>query len=237
MNTLPDEIVIEILLHCLVFKVENSVKNILNLKLVCKRFNILLNDRNLWNKVYSKYKAISIYEKYNFNNTTFIAPLIEYNYMVSKTPKELNKIFSYEDIFFLPKTEIIIDSYNRSLDLDTVQFNKKIMRGYSREGMLYLAFRYNSYIENKTYVEIVYQHNDKNKIFWTTIGNGSTISNSIFLQKKILTSNDIYLFNDFTINYIRRLLKGKAGKIYYIHEQGYKEDTIDLLTLQDDYFF
>jgi hypothetical protein len=230
----PDEIIVKILLYCLIFKVENSVKNILNLKLVSKQFNTLLKDKNLCTKLYSHFKASDLIIKTNIKNNLFIQPLIEYNYMVSKTPKELNKIFSYEDIFFLPETEILIDSLNNwSQDLDTFNFNKKIMRGYSKNGILYLAFRYNNYIENKTYVEIIYEDNNSNKTFWTTCGTGSNIANSLFLQKKTLTSNDLYLFNEFTINYIKRLINGTAGSIYYIQEEGYYEDSINLLTLQD----
>ena len=81
-------------------------------------------------------------------------------------------------------------------------------------------------------IEIIYNHSQTCKTFWTTCGSGSCITNSIFLQSKIINSNNLYLFNNFTINYINRLINGQAGNIYY-NDLGYREDTIDLLTLQD----
>ena len=57
------------------------------------------------------------------------------------------------------------------------------MRGYTKNGVLYLSFRYKSFIENKTYVEIIYEHNESTKTFWTTCGSGANIANS-FSSKK-----------------------------------------------------
>ena len=234
MKELPDEVIIKILLYCLIFKVENSVKNILNLKLVCKKFNVFLKDTNLWTKLYTNYNAENIYKKYNFIKNLSIEPLIKFNYMVFNTPKELSKIFTNETLFFIPEVNYYIGNI-QSWHYDNIDvniFNKKIMRGYSRNGTLYLAFRYSSYVENKIKIEIIYNYSQSDRTLWTTCGSGSCITNSIFLQSKFITSNNLYLFNNFTINYIKRLIKGKAGNVYY-DDLGYREDTIDLLKLED----
>ena len=60
------------------------------------------------------------------------------------------------------------------------------------------------------------------------------LANSIFLQHKYIKSRDINLFNNFTINYIKRLIKGEAGNIYYSFDEGYKEDSVNILTLTED---
>lgn len=228
MNTLPEEIVTTILIYCIDYKIQNGIYNINNIKLINKYIYSIINTPNFWVKLYKYYDILEHYKKNS--NLYHIKSLIDYNMLKYKAPKEIINIFTMNGLYKIPilKNRLYI---NNLIEYNDDDFTHSIMRGYDYNNNFFIIFKYKSLIDQQNLIEMIYLNVQNNlRKIWTTCGSGNSIYFSIFLSKN---NKDFLLFNDFTNNYIKRLLKGNAGLIYEdkLNPMSFYEDTINKLIL------
>jgi len=196
-------------------------KGFINLKLVCKKFNELLNQDIYWFNISNQYKFNMTFlnntESKDFNiQKSIINKLHDMASIDYYFPKEIINIFgSIHNLSNIPildiKEQMGSSDYIDFILKDTV--THKIMRGKDKYNRLFLCFRYklndiNNRFSPEVFVETIFQRYTNNSELWTCGGH-----DGLNMIKEI--GNSHYL-NEVNYNYLRRLVNGKSCRtIYY----------------------
>ena len=211
MDDLPIEIIKIILSDAIIYKINNSINSIKNLKLINKKFYKIIKDKIFWKQIIFKLNIIEIYD-HNINHHCdlyYLKKIIDFNILLSKVPKELLQIFNKKELFLLPINKSRLNIY---FDINIENFPYPIMRGYDINNNLYISFKYKSNYDNVEQIEIIYKKtNNETKEVWSTYGPGQYIFYSTLLDIKCVKH---YFFNNKTIDYIKRLKNNNAGIIF-----------------------
>lgn len=196
-------------------------KEFINLKLVCKKFNYLLNQDIYWLNLAKQYNinldnVLQLQNKNHNIQKVVIDKLydivtLEYNLH----PNIINIFGSVHNLSNIP----ILDIKEQMGPTDYIDFilkdtvTHKIMRGKDKFNRYFLCFRYklnniNNKFSPEVFVETIFQRYTNNPELWTCGGHVG-----LNMIKEI--GNSHYL-NEVNYNYLRRLVNGESCRtIYY----------------------